>query len=66
MMKSYRKQIIKSVYDKFGWHMSRWAKERGFTAFQVYDFLRGRAGQKTRKKIIEALKKDGIEIEGSF
>ncbi len=60
------KPIRSQIYRKFGWTLEWWAKSRGFSRWQMYDFLRGRAGQKTQNKILEALKRDGIEVENLF
>jgi hypothetical protein len=55
------KEVIKSkIYSKYGWKLSYWAKKRGFSPWQIYDYLRGRCGVKTAKRITDALKQDGI------
>lgn len=52
--------VKKRVYERFGWHLTFWAKQRGFSQYQVYDFLRGKAGKRTSRRILEALRQDNI------
>ena len=61
------KEVIKSkIYSKYGWKLSYWAKKKGFSPWQVYDFLRGKAGKRTSKRILNALKQDRIIDDEMF
>ena len=63
MMRVDSKAIKKRVYEKFGWKMTFWAKRRGFTQWQVYDFFRGKAGRDTSRRLVEALRRDGVLVD---
>ncbi|SDO03275.1 hypothetical protein SAMN04488516_1177 [Desulfonauticus submarinus] len=54
------KDIRKQIWEKFGWSMRVWASRRGLKPHDLYNFLYGKAGRKTSKRIVEMLQKDGI------
>jgi hypothetical protein len=56
MDREERKKIRQKIYEIYGWSLKEWAKRRGFSHWDVYNYLQGKI-QGKRSKVAREIQK---------